>query len=467
MQKKVVIIGAGITGLTCAWKLANESNDFEVTLIEREPIPGGLAKTIDWHGYHLDLGPHRFHTEIPEIREFVNSFCEERMMRVKRASRMYLNGRYIPYPIQPLQTLKALGISKTVAFMGSALKVLIDRNEHEAQSYEEYVQRYYGKALYQTIFQPFAQKVWGMDPSNISEETARVRLRGDNIWDALKDGLFSKEKTYVSEFLYPRGGIGEIARKFSQEIVANNVHLAIGQNVESIHSENGRMTKVCTSGMAGKVDFECDTLISTIPLPDLVYRLSSHVPTHIVESAESLHFRAIVLLYMLFDRDLGIRDTWLYYPENHVPFSRIYVPDNFTQAPNRQNRTCLCLEYPCQVGDSMWESDLNSLRDESVQVLKESRLIDHSPVDSLAVRIKEGYPLYHVGYEKTLGSILEWLNGFQNCITAGRQGLFRHNNIDQAMQMGLLAAEEVIRQPSNFENWYKNVKQFNDYRIVD
>ncbi|RJP18992.1 MAG: FAD-dependent oxidoreductase [Candidatus Omnitrophota bacterium] len=467
MTKQIVILGAGITGLTTAWKLVQADADLDVTVIEREPIPGGLAKSIDWKGYHLDLGPHRFHTEIQEIRDFVHSFCEEKMARVKRRSRMYLNGCYIPYPISPLQTLKSLGIRSTATFLLSAVKILFEKHDAIAPSYEEYVQRYYGNALYQTIFKPFAQKVWGVEASQISEETARVRLRGENIWHALKDSLLAREETYVSEFLYPRGGIGEIARKFSQEIISRGGHIAIGKNVDAVQVDHGQIKHIQTSGMGGEREYPCDYLVNTIPLPTFTNLISPSAPDEILDASRRLHFRALVLVYLLFYHDFGIQDTWLYYPEKHVPFSRIYVPDNFANTRENQGKTCLCLEFPCETGDKIWTAQIEDLATPAVRILRESGLIDTEPVDALAVRIEEGYPLYAVGYEQSLKAIVNWLNTTKNCLTVGRQGLFRHNNIDQGMQMGLLAAEEIIKQPNDFSDWYKNVDQFNEYRIVD
>ncbi len=467
MATKIVILGAGITGLTTAWKLLKSDGDFEITLLERENLPGGLAKTIFWKGYALDLGPHRFHTEIPEIREFVRSFCEEKMVRVKRSSRMYINGSYIPYPISPVQTFKALGIGSSLSFMISALQTLFDQKPEKAESYEEYVQSYYGKALYQRIFKPFAQKVWGIEPSQIAAETARVRLRGENIWHALKDSLFSGEETYVSEFLYPHGGIGEIPRKFAQEIVSLGGDIIIGQTVDQVQIESGKISRVLTSGMHGAREFECDYVVSTIPLPDLVNLIDPQPSQAITNAANQLQFRALVLLYLLFDTDLGITDTWLYYPEDHVPFSRIYVPDNFSTWMEKRDNTCLCLEFPCQIGDEIWTGNKESLQSQSLDILLNSELIDRSPADSLAVHIEEGYPLYKKGYEQFRQTILDWLNSLENCLTTGRQGLFRHNNIDQAMQMGLKAAEHIASQPVHFNEWYDKVSQFNDYRIVD
>ena len=61
----IIIIGAGVTGLTCALKLINQG--YNVTVLEKESTVGGLAKTIEYKGCMSDLGPHQFCTENPEL----------------------------------------------------------------------------------------------------------------------------------------------------------------------------------------------------------------------------------------------------------------------------------------------------------------------------------------------------------------------------------------------------------------
>ncbi|MBN2327320.1 MAG: FAD-dependent oxidoreductase [Candidatus Omnitrophica bacterium] len=464
-RKKIVILGAGAAGLSAAWKLLREDPRLHVVLIERDPLPGGLAKSISWKGYALDLGPHRFYTEIPEVKQFIKSFCEERMIQVTRASRMYLNGRYIPYPIKPLPTFQALGLSNTLSFSLSALRVLWNK-QSDAESYEDYVIGYYGEKLYRRIFQPYAEKVWGIPAAQITAETARVRLRGENIWHSLKDGLLSKHETYVAKFLYPPGGIGDIPQQFAQEIIRDGGEIKINHEVTGVSLNDGRVHEVEVSGPQGVQKLACDILINTAPLPQFAELMRPVPPADILSASASLHYRAITLLYLQYDEDLNINDTWLYFPEEHVPFSRIYVPDNFAPHKKQPGKTCLCVEFPCDVESDLWRMDAFQLADLADRILAPSGLIHRRSIDALVVRIKEGYPLYEIGYEHRVNKTLEYIRSMGNCLTTGRQGLFRHNNLDQSLQMGLQVAEHVLEQKDS-DSWYDNIDRYKDYRIVD
>lgn len=462
----IVILGAGITGLACAWKILKDNPAMQVTLLEQEEEPGGLAKSIRWHDYMLDLGPHRFHTEIDEIKAFVQTFCASEMHLVKRASRMYINNRFIPYPIKPLATMQALGLVNTICFGVSALKTLLPGAD-EAESYEDYVSGYYGRALYEKIFGPFARKVWGIDPGKMAAETARVRLRGDTIFHALLDGLFSRQETYVSEFLYPPEGIGQIARKFAQEIEACGGHIRCSHTVKSLHHEDNKIRTIVYDSPEGEGTLTCDTVINTLPLPVLAPMLLPAPDPTVLQKASQLQYRPIVLLYLLFDEYIEMDDTWLYFPEANVPFTRIYVPDNFRPDPKNRTQTCFCVEFTCETEDTLWTEDAQTLQQRAMPILMESGVVTKDPMDSRRIGLRYGYPVYHVGYEEALHDTLRSLASYRNLLTTGRQGLFRHNNIDQAMQMGLSAAQTALSGPNSFQKWYEQVDRFREYRIVD
>jgi protoporphyrinogen oxidase len=380
---------------------------------------------------------------------------------------MYLNGKYIPYPISPVETFLALGWLTTLKFSLSALGVLWKGTRPDLRSYEEYMTGYYGAGLYKRIFEPFAQKVWGIAASDLAAETARVRLRGNNIFHALIDGFLAKQETYISEFLYPENGIGEIPQKFAEEIEHHGGRLFYQTSVEKLIVEEGRIKRVIARNKDKTIEFEGDTVVNTLPLPKLLPMITPALPQQVLSDGASLHFRGLVLLYLLYSRKVDIKDTWLYFPEEQVSFTRISVPGNFNPARKDENRTCLCVEFTCEVGDHTWSADTGYFASRAQKVLLQSGLLDIEYSEAKIIRIEEGYPVYSIGYEDRLSGVLHSLASLNNIITTGRQGLFRHNNIDQSIQMGLLAAEEIRQNPSDFSAWYGNTKQFNNYRIID
>jgi phytoene desaturase len=71
----VVIVGAGLGGLSCALHLAATGRD--VTVVEREQVPGGRAGRLTLDGYEFDTGPAVL--TMPELIEEALAAVDERL----------------------------------------------------------------------------------------------------------------------------------------------------------------------------------------------------------------------------------------------------------------------------------------------------------------------------------------------------------------------------------------------------
>src|SRR4051795_4718543 len=72
LTPRVLIVGAGLTGCTVAWRLAQEG--IESVLLERAAVPGGLIRSEHMNGVLYEPhGSHIFHTEDQEVWELANA----------------------------------------------------------------------------------------------------------------------------------------------------------------------------------------------------------------------------------------------------------------------------------------------------------------------------------------------------------------------------------------------------------
>ena len=69
MKKKIIIIGAGPSGVAAALKLI-KSKKYEVFIFEKENEVGGISRTINYKGNKIDIGGHRFFTKDEEVLNF-------------------------------------------------------------------------------------------------------------------------------------------------------------------------------------------------------------------------------------------------------------------------------------------------------------------------------------------------------------------------------------------------------------
>jgi oxygen-dependent protoporphyrinogen oxidase len=59
-KKRIVIVGAGISGLSLAFRLQERAPDAQITLLEQDQRPGGTAWTLREDGFQLEIGPNGF-----------------------------------------------------------------------------------------------------------------------------------------------------------------------------------------------------------------------------------------------------------------------------------------------------------------------------------------------------------------------------------------------------------------------
>ncbi len=78
-----VVIGAGPGGLTAAWELSALGHD--AVVLEQDAIVGGIARTVNYHGYRFDIGGHRFFTKVPRVRELWDEILGEEFLERDRA----------------------------------------------------------------------------------------------------------------------------------------------------------------------------------------------------------------------------------------------------------------------------------------------------------------------------------------------------------------------------------------------
>ena len=72
MKKKIVIIGAGPAGLTAGYKLMQNPDRYDVTILEADSVVGGISRTVKHNGNRMDIGGHRFFSKDPDVNVMWN-----------------------------------------------------------------------------------------------------------------------------------------------------------------------------------------------------------------------------------------------------------------------------------------------------------------------------------------------------------------------------------------------------------
>jgi len=151
-------------------------------------------------------------------------------------------------------------------------------------------------------------------------------------------------------------------------------------------------------------------------------------------------------LNLLIDRPQISNNTWVYIPEEKYLFTRIQEPKLRSPFNAPPGKTSLILEIPCNFQDPVWNAPDEEIYQRVINDLALLGIeIKDKVMDYFSTRAKYGYPVYSLDYARHKQDLLQYLLGYKNLSTAGRQGSFRYLFMGQAMEQGMHLAGQIIR----------------------
>lgn len=448
MKKKVVILGGGPCGLSAAWELSANS-DFDVVVLEKDSRPGGLCITNERNGYRFDLGGHRF---ISKNQELVDNVCEmmgEQLLTSERKSIILMGGKEFKYPLAARDILLNMDLwTNLKAFINYLIKSCSKRFRNNGDdSFEDWVVNRFGKTLYDIFFGPYTEKLWGVSPKQISSDWASQRISLLNLGDVLLR-LFRLKggtpRTYAQRYFYPKRGIGQMFDMMSDVISLNGGEIFYNAEVKKVNVEDTE-AKTVTFDINGKSEtIDCDFVISTIPLPDIVAVLCKTGLNGLKQHTEMLKFRGVRFMNIMVDRTDISQNTWMYVSEKKHLMTRIQEPKRRSPFSAPDGKTSVMLEIPCDVGDGVWTANDDDIFSRCVLDLSDLGIdIKDKVIDYFSTYVTHGYPVYSLNYDLHRTKLLNFVHSFDNLLTCGRQGTFRYIFMDTAMEMGIAAARRL------------------------
>ncbi len=448
MKKKILVLGGGPCGLSAAWELSKYGHD--VTVIEKESTVGGLCITNEYKGFRFDLGGHRF---ISKNRELVENVCKmmgDELLTSSRKSVILLKGKTFDYPLSAKDIFLKMdfwtNLKAFTAYVVAAFSKTLFRKKDV--SFEDWIVNRFGRTLYNLFFGPYTEKLWGMSPKLISSDWASQRISLLNLKDVLFR-LFKMRKgtprTYAKGYFYPKKGIGQMFDMMSEEISRMGGKIILDAAVSSINVQNKNVESVSYTRRGITKTIDCDVVISTIPLPDLIKSFPDHLTGEIMSSVCALKFRSVRFLNILVDLPDISDNTWMYVSEGKYIMTRIQEPKRRSPFSAPEGKTSIMLEIPCNENDEIWSCPKEGLLKRCLVDLKELGIdIQDKVIDYFTTSVTHGYPVYSLDYAGHKQKLFNFLDYYENLITCGRQGTFRYIFMDTSMEMGIAAAQNLM-----------------------
>jgi protoporphyrinogen oxidase len=483
----VVIIGAGPAGLTAGHELLKRTG-LKPLIFEADRQVGGISKTVEYRGNRMDLGGHRFFSksdwvmdwwqqimpvEAPDPsrpdaavgiayqnarREFVpaTGTGDAVLLVRQRLSRILYRRKFYDYPLKlSARTLLNLGSVRTAKIGASYALARVHPRSPEV-TLEDFLINRFGGELYRTFFRSYTEKVWGVPCDQISAEWGAQRIKSLSVLRALAHaarGLLPRraslaqrdvETSLIEQFLYPRLGPGQMWEIVADRIVERGGEVHLGHEVVDVERAGARVVAVHVLDRAAgeRRRIECQALLSTMPVGDLVQHLRPD-DTRLIGIARDLPHRDFMTAGLLLRRRGPVpADNWIYVQEEDVRLGRIQIFNNWSPALVRDPDTVwLGLEYFCNMGDDLWSLDDGAFLEFAAKELAQIGFARREDVlDGTVVRVPKAYPAYFGSYGE-LDRVRHWLDGIENLYPIGRNGMHRYNNQDHSMLAANAAVE--------------------------
>ena len=467
----VVIIGAGPAGLTAAYDLCKAGVNSVV--LEKDNVVGGISRTVNYKGYHFDIGGHRFFTKVKPVEAMWHEvLAEGQFLRRGRLSRIYYNKKFFYYPLKASNALLGLGIWNSGLIFLSYLRAQLFPEKPE-DTFEQWISNRFGKRLYRIFFKTYTEKVWGIPCNQIMAEWAAQRIKGLSLLAAVKNALIQKQakgdviKTLIDAFDYPEFGPGMMWETVKEIVERDGSEIRFNAGVEKILWSDGAVDAVQVMVDGKPQLIEGTHFISTMPIRELIQKFNPPVPDHVLKAAEALNYRDFLTVALVVNKRELFPDNWIYIHDEDVKVGRIQNFKNWSPSmvPD-PDKTCLGLEYFCFEGDGLWtmsDSDLIELGRKELGILGLANPADVE--DGSVVRMPKAYPVYDGTYAEALRVVREFLDDVPNLQLVGRNGMHKYNNQDHSMLTAMLAVKNILG--ANYDLWQVNAEQEYHEEVTD
>ncbi len=469
----LLILGAGPAGLGAAFQLTRRSLA-QVTVLERNSWVGGNAASFALAGINVDYGSHRLHpTCDPEVLRDIHTLLGDDLLLRPRHGRIHLHGRWIHFPLRPLDLVLRLPPR-------FALNVAVDLLDKAArwrprpsgtETFASVLEAGLGRTICRDFYFPYARKIWAVPPEELATMQAHRRVGANSLGKMARKLLTAVpglKPPGAGRFYYPRQGYGQISQAMLRAAEAAGAQVELAAVVRSVDRIGTRVQGVTYERQGASYRLEADYLWSTLPLTVLIQCLQPQAPDEVLEATQGIAYRAMILVYLVLEQEHFSEYDAHYFPDSDIPISRLSEPKNYS-GTGSQGLTVLCAELPCAPTDPAWQMSDDDLAGLVCTSLERANLPVQAAIKEVVTkRLRHAYPIYRQGYERHFDRLDHYVSGLANVLTFGRQGLFAHDNTHHALYMAYCAVNCLDANGSfDRERWQAFRRNFETHVVED
>lgn len=478
-----IIIGAGPAGLTAGVELVRAGRK-DVILVEASAHMGGLARTLDYKGNRIDIGPEAFVSESAWVMNWWRGMLpvalppdagDEKTFRRDRPGTWPLLGPGAPMPTEAGDALLLRQRRSHVRFddlavdlppppraqlarmlgPGASARAALDVTRarlwpiRPERSLADYLVNRYGRTLYLRFFKPHAEKWWGLPCEEIAAACGPTCIAE------------LSPTAPVDTMLYPKRGSGQMWDAAAKRFEAGGGRILRRARLVGVEREGDRIVAVSIEAQLGAVlRLAPKNLISTIPLKELAVIMQADLPDFIGSIGTQLQYRAIICVGVLYRRlrnpraagaEVGpgmqpVDDCTIHVQDVRLKVARVQIVNNWSPHMVADPGTAwLGLEYFAREDEGLWPMSDASLKALALREMHKLGLADEADaLDATVLRVPKAAPAYYGYAYEHFADLRAHLDGIRNLWLAGRNGMHRQGRQDLAMLTARRAVEAIV-----------------------
>jgi UDP-galactopyranose mutase len=441
-EQKIVIVGAGPTGLGAAYRL-QELGHRNFRLLEARSKVGGLASSeTSPNGFTYDIGGHVLFSHYQYFDRLFDTLMGDEYQELVREAWVWMCGRFLPYPFQNnIRHLPKEVVLECLLGLIEAQRTPIDLSAID--NFEELIHKQFGAGIAKYFMMPYNFKVWAHPPRLMNKEWIGERVSTPPIERVLGNVVLDRDDAGWgpnNTFKYPRyGGTGGL---FERVVPYVKEHLAL--ETPTVGVDAARKEVILADGTREPYDL----LLSTMPLDHLV-TMTAGAPDAVRDAARCLRHSGSFIVGVGVDRPARTSKCWMYFPESDAPFYRVTYLSNYSPevVPDHTRQHSLLAE----ISHSEFKPESRcTIVDQTIEGMLNTRLLDESDVekivDTYVIERDYTYPTPSLERDGALRTIQPWLES-RDIYSRGRFGAWRYEvgNMDHSVAQGVEWVNRIVQ----------------------
>ena len=436
-EPKIVIIGAGPTGLGAGYRLQELGHE-DWVILEANDYVGGLATSFtDDAGFTYDIGGHVMFSHYPYYDDLVDKLMGGDYTELQREAWVWMEDRFIAYPFQ--NNIRKLDPDTVFECVMGLIET--QRQEQSPENFAEWVQAIFGAGIGKHFMLPYNFKVWATPAELMNYIWIGERVSVVDVEAILRNVILEQDQVSWgpnNTFKYPlRGGTGFLYEGL-RTFVEPNLHL------ETPVASVDPVAKVVTT--ADGRTWPYDVLLNTMPLNKLIDCMDS-VPEPVQDAVPGLNWSGSHIVGVGVDRPANSTKNWIYFPEPDVPFYRVTYLSNYSPYITPKPDQTLFLTETSRSGHKPEPEDtiVERVIDGLIATGLMSEADREKVVTTWLCSPDMTYPVPSVTRDASLGTIQPWLRS-RDIWSRGRFGawLYEIGNMDHSAMQGVEFVNNVL-----------------------